>query len=186
MTRSGSRELLWSVVGCAALGLGVVFVAGRTWAAHTVTSGTSTRVHVAVTGADCVTALPALGWVAAALALAVLVTRGWGRRLVGVAVVFDGFLIVATAGTTHATGAALHDALVARSISPPSLSSPVFCAWAVVELALGLAVTGVGYRVAARGAGWPGLGSRYDAPPTAADPARSSWEALDRGEDPTV
>jgi hypothetical protein len=54
----------------------------------------------------------------------------------------------------------------------------------------GLLVAGSGAFTAARGRGWPAMGSRYDrsVPPPARQEARGGaqfWEAIDRGEDPT-
>jgi uncharacterized membrane protein (TIGR02234 family) len=65
-------------------------------------------------------------------------------------------------------------------------------------VAAGLLGAAAGLLVVARGRQWPGMGRRYErsgSSPTAPSPARAqtdedraqaAWQALDRGEDPTV
>jgi hypothetical protein len=118
---------------------------------------------------------------------AVLATRGRIRSLVGALLVLVGLGVAA--------GGAYGALAVPRG--PVSPVAPVLC------LVGGLVAAAGGLLTAVRGQRWPGLGARYESPRRAgavapadarsADPGRvegrsttAAWDALDRGEDPTV
>jgi hypothetical protein len=111
-----------------------------------------------------------------AAAGAVLATRGTMRRAVGV------LLLLTGAGLAAGGGQGLADSRF----------------WPVLCLAGGLAVAVAGGLTVARGQTWPTMGARYergrdrtgDRPVPAAQHgsvgSTQAWDALDRGEDPTL
>ena len=156
----------------AALGCGAILVivsCSMAWTTSTApllegVGGPSSEVSV--TGAQLVPAANAAGWVALAGILAVIATRSWGRTAVGVILVLAGVVIVVS--TIGARGSTIW-----------------WCA-----AAFGGALTcGSGVVVAWRGRAWPGLSRRYVAPGSdsaAPSRARSPWDAIDHGHDPTT
>ena len=114
----------------------------------------------AIVGIVMATGLP---WLALAVVLGVVATRGWGRTVVGA--------LIAAAG--------LASMVMCLLGSIPG--SPLLGAVSGALLALGGAWTAVA------GRSWPAMGARYDAGRPASRRARSlsAWEAQDRGIDPT-
>jgi Tryptophan-associated transmembrane protein (Trp_oprn_chp) len=165
-----------------------VYAAGRTWAVEvTARPAPLPALRAERVGADLVPWVPALALVGLAGAGAVLATRGRVRQLIG------GLLVLCGLGV--ATGAAY--AAVAVPRGPAGWAGPALC------LAGGLMAAAGGVATAVRGPGWPGLGVRYERPhrtdtrEPAAEPsgdagrvpgaaATAAWDALDRGEDPTI
>ncbi|MGI5215156.1 Trp biosynthesis-associated membrane protein [Plantactinospora sp. CA-290183] len=183
--RAGRRALTYAVLLCLA-GAGLaVFAATRTWAVDLAARPAPLPPTRTVrTGADLLPWLPALALVGLAGAGAVLGTRGLGRRLVGGLLLLVG-TGVAAGGAYGAFGADLAGA---------------HRGWPLLCLLGGLLAGAAGLLTAVRGAAWPAMGARYErAPRGAAPPAppadggrvegtrtRAAWDALDRGEDPTV
>jgi hypothetical protein len=160
------RQLVYTVVLCLA-GAGLaLFAATRTWAVDVVTRPEPLPpIRTTRTGGDLLPWLPPLAVVGLAGSGAVVATRGWARRWIGVLLLLVG-LGVAAGG--------------AYGLSETTT-------WALACLAGGLALAAGGALAALRGAAWPGLGSRYER--TARRPAdgtAAAWDALDRGEDPTL
>ena len=181
------RALLGAVLGCAVAGALLLFAAGRTWGSATVRPDGGARQHVSVTGHAVASALPALGLALLALAMAMLAASGVLRRVAGLLVVTVGAAALAVA--VRARGDVGH-ALAARVFASRASSVGGDRAdwWLLAAFAGALAVAagaavvlGVGRRT--------GLGARYDAPETAAKagaPAVDDWDAIERGQDPTV
>ncbi|MBE1492305.1 Trp biosynthesis-associated membrane protein [Plantactinospora soyae] len=183
---AGRRVLAYTVLGCL-LGAGLaVFAATRTWAVEVAARPAplpATRtVH---SGADLLPWLPALALVGLAGAGAVLGTRGLGRRLVG------GLLAAVGAGV--AIGGAYGG--FGTDQGDIRLTWPLLCVLG------GLLTMVAGGVTTARGAAWPVMGARYERAPRRSEPepnpvadesrldgrrTRAAWDALDRGEDPTV
>jgi hypothetical protein len=159
------RRALSVAVGLCVLGSALAwFAATRTWneiLTHRVAPlppATQTQ-----TGGEVLPGLPALAVVGLAGAGAVLATRGLVRRLVGV--------LLMLAGLGLAGGGLV-------GLGEADTAWPVLCA------AAGLLVMAGGLYTVARGQYWPHMGTRYErsAPAARTEP----WEALDRGEDPTL
>lgn len=119
----------------------------------------------AVSGARVAPQVRAAALVALAASLAVLATGRRGRLVVGA--------LVAATGVAAAVGAA---GAVETATTP----------WPQVALGSALLLVVAGSSVAVRGGRWPTMGSRYQPPERRAESTRSTWDALDRGEDPTV
>lgn len=174
----GRRELAYALLLCAT-GAGLaLFAATRSWAVElTVRPAPLPAVRVVRTGADLVPWLPAVAVVGLAGAGAVIATRGVARRAVGVLLLALGLGVAAGGGY----GLALADGV----------------AWPALGVVGGLLVAAGGALTLAWGRRWPTMGARYERVATGApgpgDAAsrdersmRQSWDALDRGEDPTV
>ena len=182
---SSRRGLLYVLGGCAAAGALVLIAAGRVWRQADLVSATGARVAVHVTGHAAEPALPALGIALVVMAGAVIAARGWLRRVVGVVTVVIGGAVVALAvvSRTDAAKELRHQAFgVSNAAVGSTLSS-----WAIVTILAGLVAVVAGAVTVAVGQRWPAMGSRYEAPAVRrTDNLAGDWDALDRGEDPTV
>jgi len=148
------------------------------------------EITVVATGRDLLPLAPVCSLLALAGVVAVAALRGIGRFVTGMA------LAVAGVGTALASsGVALEparhvEAWAAESdvtVSAIDTANP----WALWSAAAGLAIATAGVLVAVRGQKWPTLGRRYERASAAARVAKPSttqqaWDALDRGDDPTV
>lgn len=192
--------ILLDLVGAA----GALLIAGRTWqTAVTPRPRPLADDVLGLTGRTLDSASTALGLVALAGVVAVLATRGVGRRIVGVVLALAGALLAWRSVTgLSAISAARARSLVRERHSgvgvdatvAPHLS--VHAYWPTLSAVCGVLVLIAGVLVAVRGGGWAGMSARYEAPsagqPTAEDAAAeraradaSMWTALDRGDDPT-
>jgi len=173
------------MLGCAVAGGLMVLTAGRVWGAVTVRAATGSRVHVELPGHDVVAALSPLGVAVLVLGVVLLATRSWLRRAVGAVVVVIGAAIVAAviANAPDVPKLLSHRAFAASGAAVHAGAN----GWAVLAgLAGGLAVF-AGALVMVASQNWPALGARYDGPAAGVrDPATTAWDALDRGEDPTI
>ena len=134
----------------------------------------------------------ALGLVVLACWGVVLVTRGRVRRAVALlgAVASAGALVTVVAGWTQVPDQ-LRDELAQVGVTDASVSHTAWW-WAALVGALLSLVTSVAAFVLAPA--WPEMGSRYDAPGTAAAPEQAPeeqssldlWKAMDEGRDPTA
>ncbi|MEU2610866.1 Trp biosynthesis-associated membrane protein [Micromonospora sp. NPDC007271] len=150
----------------------------RTWSVELAARGSLPPVRHARAGADLLPWVSALALVGLAGGGAVLATRGRLRRLLGGLLTLVGLAVAAGGGygLTAAVGGG-----VGRQ-------------WPALVLVGGLFAAAGGVFTALRGDGWPAMGARYERSARPADtgrPAvergtRDAWEALDRGEDPTV
>lgn len=184
------------------LGAGLaLLVATRTWQSARLVRPrplADTTVHLSGRALD--GGPTALAVVALAGVVAVLATRGWARRAVGVVLVVTGVVLVwrsarwfAAVSVARAVQAANH----LQGISSIDAHSRVTVqsSWPALSVLAGGFVIVAGAVVAWRGGTWRGLAGRYSAPPPTgsavdADVERtradlSLWRALDRGEDPT-
>ncbi|GAA4977492.1 putative membrane protein (TIGR02234 family) [Nonomuraea thailandensis] len=186
--QAGRREL-WGWVVATALGCLLVLVAaGQAWAR--VSQGFEA---VAPTGSDLGPALTPMALAGLAGVVAVLATKGVGRRLVGV------LLALCGAGAAAATWAALSGGNVTGWLREQNaLHGATDIPWQSAPLWPGVAVAGAllmvagGIVAAVRGGSWAGMSARYDRGPGAGSEAkaqvkddRALWDALDRGDDPT-
>jgi Tryptophan-associated transmembrane protein (Trp_oprn_chp) len=167
------RELALVALACAAAAGLALFAASRAWTAEVLARPAPLPpVHRVRSGGSVVPLLPALAVVALAGAGALVATRGWPRRLLGVLLAACGAGIVVTAGYALA-------AVDAVMVGGPAVAL-------VAGAVLGL----VGVVTLRRSGSWPGLGIRYAAPtrvPSTAVAERPAqlWDAINRGEDPT-
>ena len=187
---STRRAFVAVLSGCALTGALVLIVAGRVWGSASLRTVTGSIDRVSVTGHGAEPALPALGIALLVLAAGVIAARGWLRRAVGLAVVFVGASVVAlaVASRSDVASALEHRTFaVAHTSVPPHVSG-----WAVITALCGVVAVGCGALTVVVGSRWPGLGARYDASGARGKSldsdatAMSEWDALDRGEDPTV
>lgn len=179
----------FSVIACAVGGFLVLLTSGRQWA-HTpgVTgaAGATSTSGLTVTGHQVSASIPAVAYALLALAVAIVASSGVMRRVVGavvtgigVATVVIGFYFrgqVSTALASQeqgATGRAIHASANG---------------WWVLVVLGGVLAVGAGLMTALASGQWSQMSEKYDAPAAATakkDPAAVTWDALDRGEDPT-
>jgi uncharacterized membrane protein (TIGR02234 family) len=195
--RTGGRRLLAYTVGCCLGGAGLaLFAVTRVWSVEVTARAGLSDLRTARTGAAQLPWLPAVALVALAGAGALLATRGVARRVLGA--------LLALAGIGMSAGA-----VTGRAGLDAGAAGAGATFWPIVCAAGGLAVTLGGWWALRHGHRWPAMGARYErpAPPQvgqpgdqarAPDPAdtssavgrpvdtRVAWDALDRGEDPTV
>lgn len=177
---TGGRRMMAYAVLLAVAGAGLaLYAATRVWSVEVLTRPQLPPSRITHTGGALQPWLPALALVGLAGAGAVLATRGLVRRLVGGVLTLVG-LGVAAGGAYGLVGRA--------GVGP---------VWPALCLLGGLAAVAGNALTAARGQDWPAMGARYERPRGAGtQPApggrvegqrtREAWDALDRGEDPTV
>lgn len=180
----GRRGLLLGLIGCVLSGALGLLACGRTWGSASYTDATGRPEHVVASGRSIEPALRTVGFALLVMAVALLATRTWGRRVVGFVIVVLGGAIIALAVSAQSD---LDDELNARAFGVAHVATSTGTSgWAVLSIVAGGAAVIVGAVVVIIGGGWPALGARYDAPTTRpVDENRTAWEALDRGEDPT-
>ncbi|RVX39561.1 putative membrane protein (TIGR02234 family) [Nonomuraea polychroma] len=186
--RAAHREL-WAWLALTVLGcLLVLLAAGREWAriAH--------PAATAPTGGDLSPVLTPVALAGLAGVVAVLATKGAGRRAIGV------LLALCGAGAAWGTWTALDAATVTGWVheqnwmrtSLGDLPWAIAPLWPVVAGAGAALLIAGGIVAIVRGGRWAGMSSRYerggasagkDAAPAQDD--KALWDALDRGDDPT-
>ena len=187
---TGRRAFVVDLAACVVAGALILIAAGRTWGRAALTTVTGSIDHVSVTGHGAEPALPALGIALLVLTAGLIASRGWLRRVVGLVVVTVGAAVVAlaVASRSDVADSLAHHAFAVASSSVPERTS----GWAVVTAVAGALAVCCGALAVAVGARWPALGARYDAAGArgargdTGPSAMSEWDALDRGEDPTV
>jgi uncharacterized membrane protein (TIGR02234 family) len=187
---SGRRVYLAALAACAISGAVVLIAAGRVWGRAALTTVTGSVDKVSATGHAAEPALPALGIALLVLTAGVIAARGWLRRIVGLIVVLVGASVVALAVAARSDVAS---ELRQRAFAVAHTSVPAHTSgWAVVTGLAGALAVGCGAVTVLVGARWPAMGARYDAVGARSRQGdtelrvMSDWDALDRGEDPTV
>lgn len=162
-----------------------------TWAQATAPDLTGAAQEVAVTGSDAAPTVLALGLVALAASLATSLSSTWVRFVTGPVLVAAGLgaawsAIAVVLDPTGASGSATGEAtgIVGGQVQATATS------WPLLTLVPALLVAVVGVMVLLVGRSWP-MGTRYRSAAVAApaDPERdpaAAWDALTRGEDPSV
>lgn len=146
-------------------------------------------ITTSVSGSALVPAASALGFVVLAAFGAVIATRGWVRRALGVLIVVAAAVVLVLAVHPGSAHDALADGLAAKGWTGGGFaSSSTWWRWltavgAVLALGAGAAVVRFGH-------GWATMGSRYDSPAARSrkpdlDNEAAMWKAIDEGEDPT-
>lgn len=186
---NGRRGLLTAMALAALAGVVALVASGRTWGHAVITTPSETRVSLSVSGHDAEAALPALGIGLIVLAGAILAARRWLRRVIGVVVVVLGGAVIALAVAARDDVASELTSTAQRTYAVADAGvAATTSAWAIATMIAGALAVLAGAATAVVGHRWPALGSRYDAPAARAERAgeSSAWDALDRGEDPTV
>ncbi|OHV56905.1 Trp biosynthesis protein [Pseudofrankia sp. BMG5.36] len=172
-----------------------LFASSATWARTEVRDAASaagggamsTPLPVALGGGDLAPAVSALGLVGLAAAVALVATRGVGRRVVGVLVALAGVgVMVVAARIGFAPEPAVRAARHVVDLAPsghPGIDRVRLTAAPWAAVLGGLAFTGAGVLAAALGPRWPGMGGRYQ---TRTRRPLDDWEAIERGHDPTA
>jgi hypothetical protein len=173
---SPSRQLGTSVLACLAGSGLAIYAITRVWSVRVTERPGLSPLRDATTGATEQPWVVGLALVALAGTGALLATRGAVRRVLGVVLTVIGVAVAAgtiTARVGLAGGSAF---------------------WPVAGVVGGTIVAGGGLIAARSGHRWPVMGTRYERTPGPADaeladaePAdtRATWDALDRGVDPT-
>jgi len=182
------------VVGLGAATAATVAVS-RPWVEAAVRQRGAPTIEASASGADIVPLAGALGVVVLAAFGAVIATRGVVRRALGLLIMVAAASIVAAALGTGSAASQLEAGLAAKGWSGGAYST-ADQPWRWVALAAAVLCVVAGAAVAAYGPGWATMGSRYDAPTTAAESRESTreaaemseadvWREIDRGRDPT-
>lgn len=185
-----ARELTAAVAGCTVGAALALVAANESWAEGDISRGAGFPVeHVELTSSDVAPSAAGLALLALAAVAALVATQGVTRRLVGLLVLASGAGITLTAlyARTHAQAAAAAQTVGAATVEI------TLQPWSWLAAAGGLLVGAAGCLIAVRGAQWPSMSRRYEAPgapPPAVDarqaPPEDVWRALDRGDDPTA
>ena len=192
--REYAGALLAAVLG----GVAILVSFAGTWtvAAVPVFQGQPTpTTDIALSGADLAPLGSAAGWVVLAGVGGLIATRRLGRRIVGAVIA----LAATAAGTAGVIAALTYSALAGPAAADRGVGTgdetvvAGLAPWWMLALVGALAALAAGLLALARGPSWPGLGRRYErrgpapaAAPAAQVSAADAWDALDRGEDPTL
>ena len=192
--RAGGRELGAVAAVCAVGGGMVLFAVGPTWVevvAHR--ASPLPDVTLAVSGRSLAPLVAGLGIVGLAGVVGLLATRRWGRLIVAAIVALSGLGVLAGALTRlTAPGAAEARALLddaGRSAGAAAVTATAHPGWPLLAAAGGLLLALGGLAALLRSRRWPTMSARYETPAARTDRPRTDaavWDALDRGDDPTV
>ncbi len=187
--------LVLGLVGALAVTVGV----SKPWVSATALVPGLPTIEARVTGAGLAPLAGALGVVVLAGFGAVIATRGWARRAVGILVMISAAVVLVTAIDPPGATGALEDGLSAKGWSSGAYTTTtvawrwVSLAGAVISLAAGAAIS----RYASR---WATMGQEYDAPTRSGTPdtrphleaaelaelsEADVWREIDQGRDPT-
>ncbi|RZS82880.1 putative membrane protein (TIGR02234 family) [Motilibacter rhizosphaerae] len=184
---SAARERATAVLLIALGGLVVLVAAGRTWVRLRPAAAVALP-PVRLSGRALSAGVPALGLLLLAAAAGVLAVRGPARRAVGAVAVLAALL---AAELTVAAAYGPHRRATAVSAAGDRLGSPTGATaatsgWPAVALAgAALALAGGAWALARSGR-WSSLGRRYDSPARPSGQDVDAWQALSRGDDPTL
>ncbi|MGW5359937.1 Trp biosynthesis-associated membrane protein [Actinopolymorpha pittospori] len=186
-----SRRQMFLTLALVLVGAALVLLAAsRTWVTAALSIPDYPSVSVAVSGGDAAPLARAAGFVGLAGVLALVATRGIGRRIAGALVGLAGLAsVVAVVLFWSRTGSVADDALrrAAAGVGGGTHATEVAStSWPVLALVGGVLVTVGGLLAAAGSHRWPSMGAKYDAPTTRRKSDADPWAALDRGEDPTT
>lgn len=185
--RGGYRSAVLLLAVC---GAGMLWAAASTWVTATASPAGLPQVTVSATGNEVLPSVGAAGIVALAGIAGVWATRGRWRTLIGaLLVVVIGWATVAVAVFAVSLPSGASDAVAnAAGVLPDDLLQTSVAPWWL--LALAAAIVGVvgAVMVTLRGAAWSSMGDRYSRGSQASTALTSAqvWDALDRGEDPTI
>lgn len=158
----------------------VVWSLGEVWASR-VYNDSITNQTESVTGSTLYPGALVGAWIALASVLAVFATSGRARWALGVIIVVCGAAVLTAPFAFILTDDTLH-----FSDAMPTVGAIAVNRYWIVSAIGGLLIAICGVVTLLRGASWRGLSARQSGTNTSAKPATSTWEALDRGEDPTA
>lgn len=162
-----------------------------TWIEAAAPDLTGAVQQVSVLGADAAPAVLALALMAIAASLATSLSSAWVRFLTGpVLLLGGGGAAVAALGVVRDPAGAAGSAVTSSTGVLGAAVEAQTTMWPLLTLVPALAVLGIGLLVLLAGGGWPRR-TRYRsaAVRTTADPAEdpaAAWDALSRGDDPSV
>lgn len=170
-------------------GAGLAFIGfGQTWVTLTGRQAGLPAVSLALAGRDLAAVAGATPALLIVLVLALTVTGGQIRRVIGALAVLLAALVAVAA--SRGSVALLPTDLGVRFNVPGTVTYTTTWWW--IPSAVGAVIAGYGGLLALRyGATWAGMSGRYRRGPAAAPVAtgplteREAWDALDSGEDPT-
>lgn len=172
------------LAGAAVLGL---VAAGRPWATA-IDPAALTAVATSVSGTDLVPFASPVFLVALAAALVVPVMQVVGRRIVGTVVALLALALVVASMRV----AADLDGAARRFIGGGNLAVTTSVAWPIGTAVVAAVVAVAAVLIIVGAPAWPGLSTRYErrsARRASSDAERNrgrdTWDALDRGDDPT-
>lgn len=178
--------LVVGLAGAIAVTVGVA----KPWATATARQAGLPTIEASVSGADLAPLAGALGVVVLASFGAVVATRGWARRALGVLIVLAALVVLVSAIAPPGAGSALDDALAAKGWTGGDHDIGI-AGWRWVALAGAVASVLAGAAISFYGGRWATMGAEYDAPAPTKDSAQPPsteaevWRELDQGRDPT-
>ncbi len=175
------RSAVVAALGIAAGAVVVLVASSPTWLRVTLRA---THTDVTLTGRSCAAAAVPLALVSAAGLIAVALVRNWARRVLSVliAAAGAGALIATIRVIVDPTHVARGSSKVrsAGAFASAHLAFPPYLAVVGGLMIVAGAIVGVLYA-----GSWPGPTPRYERAAARAARPVDTWEALDRGEDPT-
>jgi len=190
-TRSRDRTYSVAVALLAVAGVTLLWASGRLWVSAVVSPAGLPRVDVDVTGTQIAGANSAAALLMIAGIGGIWASRGWWRVGIGALLAAaSGWVVASSIGFgLNLPGAAEQAAARVAGVPVSDLTSVAVGLWWWVCLLAGVAGLVGSVLVMGRGRRWSGPARRYErtaAAPGATMSAAQVWDALDRGEDPTI
>jgi uncharacterized membrane protein (TIGR02234 family) len=175
----------------------VLFAVGRTWLRISAQRlPPLPDVTVSLSGKDLEPLVAGLGVVGLAGVVGLLATRRWGRLVVAALVALSGLGVLFSALTrlTAPGAGGVRDLLDesgrgAGVAADAAVTATAYPGWALLAAAGGLLLALGGVAAVVRSRRWPTMSARYETPAARTERPRTDaavWDALDRGDDPTV
>lgn len=190
--------LVVGLIGAVAVTVGVT----KPWATATAHQAGLPEIQAQVSGADLAPLSGALGVVILAAFGAVVATRGWVRRVLGVVIMVAAAVVLVSTIDPPGATSALREGLSAKGWSGGDYTTST-AGWRWVCLGGAVLCIAAGLAISLYGARWATMGRQYDAPAggepasvesggsTSADAGDESltgadvWREIDQGRDPT-
>lgn len=162
----------------------VIAAGGQPWVHASLDRGVGAPIgSLDLIGRELAGPITGLGLVGLAGVAALVATRGWFRRAIGV--LLDAVGIWAIVVSIIGRGSSHIAAVVAHTSPGATVVDLQSTAWPWIGVAGGVLVSAAGAITVATGGRWSSMSGRYDAPRKAAA-ADDPWTAMDRGDDPTI
>jgi|KBSSwiStaDraftv2_1062776.scaffolds.fasta_scaffold23536_3 uncharacterized membrane protein (TIGR02234 family) len=191
---AGRSGLTFAIVGCLLGAAATLIASSATWvhagvldAATTGGRASAAPLAAKLDGGDLAPAVSAFGLLGLAASVALVATRGVGRRAVGLLAAAAGLGVIIYAGRVGVdSGPVVRGAQHVVALTPsghPRVVDLHVSAGPWIALLGGALLLGSGALAVAFGRSWPAMGGRYQ---TRAGRPLDAWEAIERGQDPTA
>ena len=178
--KSSARTMWLTMLVLILSAFAVIWSLGQVWASRVYNDSITNQTEV-ITGSSLYPIAVVGAWVALASVLAVFATSGRARWILGAVILLCGAAVV-----TAPFAFILTDDTLIFTNSLPTVGAVAVNKYWIVTAICGVLIVICGVFTLLRGSTWRGLSARQSRTDTPQNPPTTPWEALDRGEDPTL